>query len=1235
MTTLPIPVRIQGLFLEHDQQVSAPSADFSQLPWFDEKQGTDVNFTTPFISKYCLRQPFQGPDSLLGKGVHLHFVIPHFLGRRVPEGLPGAQEMPAVPNRWIITRKNKDGNMEKQWFIESDYIHHESHSPTYYSCTIPFHQGRPYRHLGRVREFSGVLPPEGQASQYFRGLNNHKPMTALGAGDIHFASFYPNCNTAFGLFDPEGELDAKTTYTVQGWHSVSDDDLIFQSIKTWNQKEGYNNVELQKDLKASFGLLYDPDDSIGSPLTHIPSSVFYGAFQFDGKPADPDHESIKVAVGSTGTEALSAFVASELAGDPFASEFAGNKRNIENILESALMFPKLDGEQVDVGPKFDEARHTAGFRPSHGGHLWKIQAQAPNKAPDAKEALDIPSLPAGLGEKLDALNQAQAKYHHEHQKIVAQQRQLYADWIKYMEARYPPEANSSNDIADQIMYFLSQHGISPLLDQMAHTGILSYDQDKHWEPVLSKYDLKHILLNDGINLNPESDKSPEEQLNDRFSATSNQLVQTIWQQWETKLSGGTVPKFASKVVEAWNDLTQAIDNENNQRHAQSPQLFLNRIDGPRFWEPKAPVVLLSGLEEGVSKVNYSVDLLEGDRSNESFIEELYNKNLQKYSEQIWSPFLMDWEFDLHQTTDLQKGSFSEDAILSNFKLDGTSADFLPNQTTSFQQVPGVFSGTVLMSAHTRSTYLYAIEAFFSNFLKKHNVELSESSLKNFLMEVNWETACTNISATDILQSPHSPNPYQKLQEAYRKIEPQHFLSQTLDGFYESCVQLRKVTQFPIAEPIGFEYERQFTELVKATVQLERHMSPEIAFDFNPLPSGKFYLNRLQVLDNFGISTPIRTNYDVPFAEPLCTAANEAFLKPRIAQPARLSLRWLSASDSVTPTNDDPITSPVCGWLVNNYLDNSLMVYDATGNGLGSLNQDMEWQVVPWKTAPSSETEIANIHLRQVIQKIKGLPNFLSDTENALHHISPHEALQHPLRSDLIGKPMAVVRAAVGLELQGIPHLDQSWASLLHDLQNCHLKPAWGPEERNNQNWTTVAFPCRIGEHMQLNDGLIGYWVENEQTPYGDFIAPQTENQSGLDQGVNEYTPGIFQGLSLKLNAEKTYLSMIMDPHGLIHATTGILPTKALSIPPEHYLPQLKKLKVWFRSSPILQPQALKQKVQLDLPKIPELEWRWWDPKDGTSTIEKYNQNPDVKLALKEGWLLLEEPVEDQKSNEPS
>lgn len=1231
MTTLSIPVRIQGLFLEHDQQVSAPSADFSQLPWFDHRQGTDVNFTTPFISKYCLRQPFQGPDSLLGKGVHLHFVIPHYLGRRIPEGLPGEHDMPAVPNRWIVTRKS--GTTEKKWFIESDYIHHESHSPTYYSCTIPFNDGQPYRHLGRVRVFEGDIPLAAPASQYFKGKNNGKAMTALGAGDIHFASFYPNCNTVFGLYDPDGKLDANITYTVMGWHADESDDLLYQSIHLWKQKEVYDLNELQKDLKTSYGLAYNPGNSSGNPLLHVPASVFHGTFKFDGKPANPEPENIKVAVGSTGTEALSAFVASELAGDRFAREFASNKRNIENILESALMFPKLEGEQVDVGAKFDEARHTAGFRPSHGGHLWKIQAQAPNKAPDAKEELDLPSLPAGLGEKLDALNQAQAKYHHEHQKIVAQQRQLYADWIKYMDARYPPEANGSNDIADQIMYFLLQHGISPLFGQMAQTGLLTYDQNNQWEPVIEKFDLKHILLNDGLNLNPESNQSPDEQLKDRFSTTSNQLVQTLWQQWETHLSSETVPEFANEVVKKWQDLIEAIKIENGKRTSQAPQLFVNRIDGPRFWEPKAPVVLLTGLEEGVSKVNDAVELLAGDRTNESFIDQLNDKNLQKYTEQTWSPFLMDWEFDLHQTADLEKGNFSEGAILSNFDLDGTSTNFLPKQTTNFQQTPGVFSGTVLMSAHTRSAYLQAIETFFSNYLKKNNVQLSESTLKAFLMEANWATACKNISASDVFHSPHSPNPYQKLQEAYQKTEPQHFLSQTLDGFYESCIQLRKVTQFPIAEPIGFEYERQFTELVKATVQMERHMSPEIAFDFNPLPSGKFYLNRLQVLDNFGVSTHIPTNYVVPFAEPLCTASNEAFLKPRIAQPARLNFQWLSAADSVTPTNDDPITSPICGWLVNNYLDNSLMVYDVAGNGLGSLNQDMEWEKVPWKS--DEATAITNEHLRHVVEQIKRLPNFLSVTENAIHHIAPHEALQHPLRSDLIGKPMAVVRAKVGLELQGIPHLDQNWSSLLHDLQNCHLKPTWGPEDRNQQNWTTVEFPCRIGEHMQLNDGLIGYWVENDGLLDETFVAPQVENQTDTGKHVNQYNPGVFQGLSLKLNADKTYLSMIMDPHGLVHATTGVLPTKSLSIPPDHYLPQLKRLKVWFRSSPILQPQALKQKVQLDLPKIPELEWRWWDPKDGTSTIEKYNQNPEAKLALKEGWLLLEEPGEDQKSNGPS
>ena len=605
---------------------------------------------------------------------------------------------------------------------------------------------------------------------------------------------------------------------------------------------------------------------------------------------------------------------------------------------------------------------------------------------------------------------------------------------------------------------------------------------------------------------------------------------------------------------------------------------------------------------------------------------------------------MDWQFDLTQTNGLVNGSFDEQSLESLYDLDPTNADFHLKKR-DFKLAPSVFSGSIMLSSHTRGTYQTAIENFFTSFLSKNNITFNENStthkkytLSDFLTESDWSTAVGYLHHPGVIASTASPNPFQSLWKAYALLKGQHFLSQTLDGFYEACVQLRKIPQFPIKEPIGFDYEQEFSALVNSMVQQQRHLSPEIAYDFNPIPSGTIVLNQVQLVDNFGITKPVNTNRAVPFADPLCDTDDVPFLKPRIAQPARLNFQWLSATHNNTPTNDDPVTSPICGWLMNNYLDNTLMIYEASGKALGYLDEDANWQVVPWNVGSAEITDvITNPHLLAVVNQISQskdfLKNFITATQNAQHHIAPPNALLHSLKSDLIGKPIAVARVGMCLELQGLPHIDQSWSSLMLDLDNCDKYLTWGYGQRNKLNWTEVNFPCRLGEHMQLNDGLIGYWMEQSDQTLGEtFYAPQTESATLVDNPsqaseqrpmIDEYATGKFQDQSLKLNAPQQNVTLLMDPHGLIHATTGILPTKAISIPTEHYLPALQKLKIWFRSSPVLQPKGLEKKVQIDLPKIPEMEWQWWDPYEGISTIEKYTENLTISSELKDGWLLLE------------
>ena len=194
---LNIPIRIEGVFLDSPQQVTSPLADFSKLPWNDGTQ--DFNFSQPFVGDGIVRQPFGSQNLMLGKGLHLHFIIPHFLGQHVPkvpgladtQQLPNVGKLPAAPNRWLITRTDKDGT-KKQWIIDSDFIHmDESYVPQEPTCIIPFPKGRPFRYMG-LKTTQGqsnltlenlAAPNTRQTGSYFKQLNNNQGLSVIGFGD--------------------------------------------------------------------------------------------------------------------------------------------------------------------------------------------------------------------------------------------------------------------------------------------------------------------------------------------------------------------------------------------------------------------------------------------------------------------------------------------------------------------------------------------------------------------------------------------------------------------------------------------------------------------------------------------------------------------------------------------------------------------------------------------------------------------------------------------------------------------------------------------------------------------------------------------------------------------------------------------------------------------------------------------------------------------------------------------
>ena len=206
---LLIPIHLDALVLEHDEMVVEAMADFSRLPYCD---GTsDINSDVANISEEIVSAPFQNQNLPLKKGIHLHWSLPDALtrSRHTPEG----QEFRPVPNRWLISRCNKSGSVEKEWVIESDYLYPANEDRPGTSVTVPYRgdkSPRPFRYMGRTMELSAWDPKD---------EDKHYPiLTAVGYGEPAFAAFYPNCHSVFGFFDPD--LSAKTNegrYDVVGW----------------------------------------------------------------------------------------------------------------------------------------------------------------------------------------------------------------------------------------------------------------------------------------------------------------------------------------------------------------------------------------------------------------------------------------------------------------------------------------------------------------------------------------------------------------------------------------------------------------------------------------------------------------------------------------------------------------------------------------------------------------------------------------------------------------------------------------------------------------------------------------------------------------------------------------------------------------------------------------------------------------------------------------------------------
>lgn len=479
--------------------------------------------------------------------------------------------------------------------------------------------------------------------------------------------------------------------------------------------------------------------------------------------------------------------------------------------------------------------------------------------------------------------------------------------------------------------------------------------------------------------------------------------------------------------------------------------------------------------------------------------------------------------------------------------------------------------------------------------------------------------------------------------------------------------------------------------------------------FFPLRAGHLQIQDLWIVDAFGqilrgkntnlgpnpLPDPIRSTNLIAASPNLSSSqlASFAQLNPRLSQPARVRLRFLSGSDDTIPTNSSDATSPICGWVMANHLDSSLMVFEADGTNKGALinvlgdpttsnptGAGVRWDAVAGSDAPlGAPPDLVNPHLQSFVTTLLNraltdgnvLYDLLGAIDATLWKTDPFGQRYGNL-SILLGRPLAIVRADVALQLDGAPAYCQAPAGTgKYYVDTSSGTPVFRPIPVPFQS---TRFQLRIGDIEVGNNGVLGYFLNDDYNTFytaygspagntnellralatrgnvGDALARMASASRALDSNyvVNNFVIPLQPQTAITppsaanpVPSTGTYttekLTVIMDSSGVVGAYSGSLPSVSLALPPGPVTSALSEMDVTFRVGPVLMDPA---KIKMPLPAEINGNWAWlartdvtnWDSGQDIGPADAAANLSTDPLALREGWLTLSGAVKVSKRN---
>lgn len=1075
-------------------------------------------------------------------------------------------EFPLIPNRWMVQRicRKLDSNefSIRAWIVESDYLYKTDGTTEEDAVTFPMLEKIPlFDYVGKSFEYKDWKePPEAYRIE----------LTALGYGDPAFAAYYPACRSILGLHDPMSDVKNGDTlaYMVAGWYSDPEKDILrhysMEELK-WNCDPGGEPLPSRTLCHGTiYGIKWQGNKS-----------------RYPSRTPDLDSNNYDIAIGNTSAEAMAALLAGKMANP-----------KLESLLTSFmgdLLADNSDPQELDF------QLHQRRFGSLEGGRLYSIQKKeaAGNAALTATDA----ALPEELEGLLGNLNDKERTCASRKRELDSQRWELYATWYKwakeYLENKKKAEAitqiieKQKEDVTEKEEELKStvserdriKEEIEDKIEkqfpdlELTVLSAPSFYQPK--DPVL-------LISGPGITLSrrhgQDGRHSEDGLLHCRLTG---QAISALIVDIPNGVTGKKVDmsEYLKGTFEQEDKVLKGIKNAllmesllldpgNVDLIAEQAYIKATLLSPPDKEELKEQIKLLQRPEKS--------DRDKASAKSSPCCKGTYPSQISlcDWDGNPWMPLFLEWSVSWHSTYSNPEGA------LQDWNLG--DIDFTYKVATANSSEPAIYEGCTILTPHASLRFKESLEKY-----------------KREKMDQNIDKVITMLDNMNVL-------------------------SQAIGGLHDALIMRDQGLQMPPINPkIFFDHKNESPkDDIIDFINGMYHLSPDPFKPFYPIRAGHMKVLQLRIVDAFG------QTLDLPVEPPiravcLFTEDNDQFIRfaPRFAQPLRLQFDWVPTKN---PPGTYPVNSPVCGWVIPNHLDKNLLFYDGSGTPLGALQkilrisssggtggkQENEEKAFFWVPMPGTDHDpekIGNDYLRKFVLLLKGMSAetgnaFWNMLDRALNQNDPGEPEDDPVFSILLGRPLALVRASLKLELEGLPAYDQTLDKT---------------GKFSTEGFDTIKFPLLLGEAEKDNDGLVGFFTGDNSPFY-----PAADAQGSGDEGLIEY------GHSLEIDCENPLeLTLLMDPRTKVHARMGILPKRAVELPNSIRSAAKAVREAFFQVAPLVSPGAA---VQMPKPSDYFGKWSWawhpqvtkWKEEDEIASSEDRGGFSDRPQELSEGWLKL-------------